>query len=91
MSLFSLNRIYKPNRHTPTPLTHTHRRTQTDTLSLFFCMSRNLSAPHPSRTHTRRHTLPVCLANTVEPARISSAAGRKQKRRKKRRERRNKK
>lgn len=24
MSLFSLNRIYKPNRHTPTPLTQTH-------------------------------------------------------------------
>lgn len=24
MSLFNLNRIYKPNRHTPTPLTQTH-------------------------------------------------------------------
>lgn len=24
MSLFSFNRIYKPNRHTPTPLTQTH-------------------------------------------------------------------
>lgn len=47
MSLFSLNRIYKPNRHTPTPLTQTH------TISFFSIVTPRLSLDaSPAQTHS---------------------------------------
>lgn len=49
MSLFSLNRIYKPNRHTPTPLTQTH------TISFPRCLP-PLPAPSLFRQHRRTET-----------------------------------
>lgn len=42
MSLFSLNRIYKPNRHTPTPLTQTH--------TIYFPLY--LGPASPTQTHS---------------------------------------
>lgn len=57
MSLFSLNRIYKPNRHTPTPLAHRH----TETHYLFSSACRETSAPlqHTrTLTHTRSLSAP---------------------------------